>query len=101
MPVLFDLLKDEKEASVRATLGHFTFVFIHPYMDGNGRMGRFLMNVMLASGGYPWTVIPVEQREAYMQALEQASVYQNIEPFTTFLAHLVKKAMEGKPVATI
>jgi hypothetical protein len=101
MPVLFDLLKDEKEASVRATLGHFTLVFIHPYMDGNGRIGRFLMNVMLASGGYPWTVIPVEQREAYMQALEQASVYQNIEPFTTFLAHLVKKAMEGKPVATI
>lgn len=69
MPVLFELLRDEKEASVRATLGHFIFVFIHPYMDGNGRMGRFLMNLMLASGGYPWTVIPVQQREAYMAAL--------------------------------
>jgi hypothetical protein len=56
---------------------------------------------MLASGGYPWTVIPVEQREVYMQSLEQASVYQNIDPFAAFLAHLVKKAMEGKPVATI
>jgi hypothetical protein len=101
MPVLFDLLTEEKEASIRATLGHFIFVFIHPYMDGNGRMGRFLMNAMLASGGYPWTVIPVEQREAYMHSLEQASVHQNIEPFAAFLAFLVKKAMEGKPVATI
>lgn len=101
MPVLFDLLTEEKEASVRATLGHFIFVFIHPYMDGNGRMGRFLMNAMLASGGYPWTVIPVEYRDDYMQSLEQASVYQNIKPFAAFLAHLVKKAMEGKPIATI
>lgn len=48
MPVLFELLEEETEASVRSVLGHFIFVFIHPYMDGNGRMGRFLMNAMLA-----------------------------------------------------
>ncbi|MCF0038687.1 Fic family protein [Dyadobacter fanqingshengii] len=51
MPILFELLQEEPEASVRAVLGHFIFVFIHPYMDGNGRMARFLMNAMLASGG--------------------------------------------------
>jgi Fic family protein len=50
-------------------------------MDGNGRMGRFLMNVMLASGGYPWTVIPVEKRSEYMKALQQASAEQVIAPF--------------------
>jgi hypothetical protein len=50
-------------------IGHFVFVYIHPYIDGNGRMGRFLMNVMLASGGYPWTVIPLERRDDYMAAL--------------------------------
>lgn len=55
MPLLFELLSKEQEASVRAVLGHFIFVYIHPYMDGNGRMGRFMLNVMLASGGYPWT----------------------------------------------
>ena len=101
MPTLFDLLRDEPEASVRATLGHFIFVFIHPYMDGNGRMGRFLMNAMLASGGYPWTVIPVEQRAEYMAALEQASVGQNIGPFAKLLAFLVNRSIQGKPVATI
>ena len=101
MPVLFELLAAESEASVRAVLGHFIFVYIHPYMDGNGRMGRFLMNAMLASGGYPWTVIPVEQRDKYMHALEQASVGQDIEPFARFLGRLVDAGMKGNPVAKI
>ena len=101
MPLLFELLSNEKEASVSAVLGHFIFVYIHPYMDGNGRIGRFMLNVMLASGGYPWTVIPVEERKAYMAALEKASVENDIEPFAKFLAHLVKQGIKGKPVAKI
>jgi hypothetical protein len=91
MPVFFDLLREETDPAVRVILGHFVFFYIHPYMDGNGRMGRFLMNAMLAGGGYPWTVIPVERRQDYMQALEQASVHQNVVPFTTFMAELVEK----------
>jgi len=89
MPAFFELLQSEKEPAVRVVLGHYFFVCIHPYMDGNGRMGRFLMNVMLASGGYPWIIVPVEQRNDYMAALEEASVNQNIIPFTKFLARLV------------
>lgn len=101
MPALFEMLDEEPEACVRAVLGHFVFVFIHPYMDGNGRMGRFLMNAMLASGGFPWTVIPVEQRDTYMQALESASAGRDIIPFTKFLAHLVNEGLKGKPVAKL
>jgi hypothetical protein len=97
MPAFLDLLREETEPSVRVVLGHFIFVYIHPYMDGNGRMGRFLMNMMLASGGYPWTVIPLERRDEYMAALEEASVGQNIVPFTDFLAGLVDAGLEGKP----
>ncbi len=97
MPALFDLLREEPNPAVRVVLGHFVFVYIHPYMDGNGRIGRFLMNTMLAAGGYPWTVVPVEERKVYMEALEQASVHQNIEPFTDFLATLVSKGMKGDP----
>ena len=91
MPAFFDLLSEEKEPSVRVVLGHFIFVYIHPYMDGNGRMGRFLMNLMLAGGGYPWTIVPLEKRNTYMAALEAASVEQNIIPFTEFLSQLIEK----------
>jgi Fic family protein len=89
MPAFFDLLREDPAPSVRVVLGHFFFVYIHPYMDGNGRIGRFLMNVMLAAGGYPWIVIPLDKRGDYMHALECGSVEQDIEPFTIFLGHLV------------
>ena len=89
IPVLFELLKNEPDAGVRAVLGHFVFVYIHPYMDGNGRIGRFLMNAMLISDGYNWTIIPVERRQEYMSALEKASVTEDITDFTLFLASLV------------
>lgn len=89
MPAFCDLLSKEKDAATRIVLGHFFFVYIHPYMDGNGRIGRFLMNTMFAAGGYPWIVVPVEQRNKYMAALEEASVRQNIVPFKNFLAELV------------
>jgi Fic family protein len=102
MEALFDLLEGEKEPSVRIVLGHWLFGYIHPYPYGNGRMARFVMNAMLASGGYPWTVIRVEDRDAYMKALESASVQMNIEPFATFIAERVKWSMvqaEGKSTA--
>jgi Fic/DOC family len=101
MPEFFDLLREEKDAAIRVVLGHFMFVYIHPYMDGNGRIGRFMMNAMLAAGGYPWTVVSVEDRKIYMEALEQASVNQNILPFTNFLAALVGKRLRGGPLPKI
>ena len=86
MPVLFELLREEPSAVVRSVLGHFTFVFIHPYMDGNGRLGRFIMNTMLASGGFPWTVLRLEDRERYMSALNAASGQGAIKLFAEFVA---------------
>ncbi len=87
MEMLETLLKTESSAAVRAILGHFIFVYIHPYMDGNGRIGRFIMNLMLISGGYNWTVIRTSERSKYMSALEKASVDCDIRPFTEFVTH--------------
>lgn len=89
MPAFFDLLRNEDHPAVRVVLGHFAFVNIHPYMDGNGRIGRFLMNVMAAAGGYRWIVVPVERRREYMEALEMASDGGNIAPFARFLGSLM------------
>ncbi len=101
MPAFFDLLREETDPAARVVLGHFVFVYIHPYMDGNGRIGRFLMNLMMAAGGYPWTVIPVTDRRVYMDALEKASVGEDIGPFTDFLGRLVRKALAGSPLPEI
>jgi len=94
MPAFFDLLEKEPEASVRAVVGHWLFGYIHPYTDGNGRMARFLMNVMLASGGYPWTVIRIRDRKSYLSALDRASIEMDIHPFTTFIVHRVQWHLE-------
>ena len=100
IPMLFDLLAEESEPSVRAVLGHWLFGYIHPYPGGNGRMARFLMNAMLASGGYPWTVIHVEDRDAYLTALDRASIDGDISPFAAFIAVRVKASIKNQTART-
>ncbi len=85
METFFTCLDSETEPAVRAILGHFMFVFIHPYPDGNGRIARFLMNTQWVTGGYPWTIIRLENRNTYMKTLEQASVGGDIKPFSEFV----------------
>jgi Fic/DOC family len=101
MPTFFELLREETEPAVRVVLGHFVFVYIHPYMDGNGRIGRFLMNLMMASGGYPWTVVPSGERNKYVEALERASVGEDIVTFSEFIAALVEKGLAGEPLPAV
>ncbi len=94
MPALFDRLEHEPVPGVRAVLGHWLFGYVHPYPDGNGRLARFLMNAILGSGGYPWTVIRVEDRNGYLAALDRASIDLKIEPFARFIAERVRRSMK-------
>jgi len=54
----------------KAALFHGKFERIHPFDDGNGRVGRFLLNVMLVDAGYAPLIIRKSQRVAYLNALE-------------------------------
>ena len=91
MEILFECLENEEDMFVCAVLGHHLFGFIHPYIDGNGRIARFIMNSFLLMGGYSWIVIRVEDRDKYMKSLESASVYDDIEPFANFIRDNIKE----------
>ena len=95
MPAIFHLIEEEPEASVRAVLGHWLFGYIHPYPDGNGRMARLLMNVLLASGGYAWTVVRVDNRAEYLHALDRASIDLDLHPFASFIAKQMHASLKS------
>jgi len=96
MPALFDLIDHEPEPCVRAVLGHWLLGYVHPFPDGNGRIARFLMNALLAAGGYPWTIIKVEDRSEYLAALETASVESDVRPFATFVAKQMRRSARAQ-----
>jgi len=86
METLFQCITNEENAAVKAVLAHWLIGFIHPYVDGNGRMARFAMNALFVSGGYPWTIIHVKNRKAYLSALEKASIHGDIKDFCRLIA---------------
>ena len=59
-------------------------------------MARFLMNVLLVTGGYPWTVVRVKRRSEYLAVLEAASTGGRIEPFAAFLADEMRARPEPR-----
>jgi Fic family protein len=84
----------------RALLVHLEFVSIHPFMDGNGRLGRLLMNHALLSGGLPWVTIRSDERIPFFKAIEQAQVDGEAGSFIEFVWHLIRQAAsELKPRA--
>ncbi|MGB4204079.1 MAG: Fic family protein [Bacteroidales bacterium] len=70
-----------------AALTHQRFVFIHPFIDGNGRMARLLMNLALLRNDYTIAIIPVILRQNYIMLLEKA--YEDVHPFVDFIADCV------------
>ena len=97
MSQLVDQVNDlEVGPLTRAILTHWGFVHIHPFMDGNGRLARLLMNYQLAGAGLPWTTIRAEQRVAYFAALERAHIEDDLVALAEFLRTDVERAARSR-----
>ncbi len=94
----------------KAALAHYKFVSIHPFVDGNGRTARLLMNLLLIQAGYPPSIIGPKEQGAYIKSLEKAQlggsvldylelIYQSVDhSFSIYLKALGKEeAIEEKP----
>ena len=84
---------------------HYRFVRIHPFDDGNGRMARLLMNLILIRHGYAVAIVRIEQRERYLQELERVDRTEDLAQFIDYVAScceyaltLYLKAARGEPI---
>lgn len=77
----------------RAALAHLELALIHPFIDGNGRTARLLMNLCLMRDGYPIAIIRPEDRLEYYDALEQAGEGKR-EGFIRFVAKAVDRTAD-------
>jgi hypothetical protein len=84
--------REDLDPITRALLVHLEFVTIHPFMDGNGRLGRLLMNHALLSAGLPWVTIRSDERVPFFRAIEQAQVDAEAAPFIELVWHLIRQA---------
>lgn len=73
---------------------HAEFVRIHPFVDGNGRTSRLLMNYQLLSKGFLPISIEKEDRLSYYNALEEYATNGNLSAFTDFIATLEEKQLD-------
>lgn len=87
MEKLLKWFNREKTVSVieKACIFHYKFVAIHPFDDGNGRMARLLMNLILMKAGYPPCIIKNVNRRKYLESLEMIDLKKDFKPFVTFI----------------
>ncbi|MFA5855309.1 MAG: Fic family protein [Candidatus Gracilibacteria bacterium] len=86
--------KKELHPVERAAIFHYKFVSIHPFDDGNGRMARLLMNLILMKSGYLPCIIKTAHRKKYLEALETVDKKKNFADFVQFVGEELLETLE-------
>ena len=99
VPALLDeLVEDIRTAKIHACLkaarAHLQLVGIHPFVDGNGRTARLLMNLLLLQDGWPPAIIRKTDRLRYLRLLEEAQTKDRKEPFYAFILQAVERSLD-------
>jgi hypothetical protein len=85
-------IRSNLQPVTRAMLMHLEFVTIHPFGDGNGRLGRLLMNLELLRAGLPWVTVRADERIPFFAAIERAQVEDDVNDFAQMMMQLIMKA---------
>lgn len=83
-----------------AAIAHYKFVYIHPFIDGNGRTARLIMNWILMQAGFPPVIIKVEERLDYYETLKMANE-GDLRPFIRLIARCTDTTLNGYLHATL
>ena len=98
MTDLIDWYREQESAGTHpiiiAAAFHYRFVRIHPFDDGNGRMARLLMNMILMKHGYTVAVVPREKRDQYIDELERLDRTEELPNFIDFIASCCHYALD-------
>ncbi|WP_146552554.1 Fic family protein [Rummeliibacillus sp. SL167] len=78
----------------RGAMLHAIFVGIHPFIDGNGRTSRLLLNLELMKNGFPPVIIKVENRLAYYEALDKAHTTEDYSDFILLVEQVVEESLD-------
>jgi len=85
--------KEELHPLILAATFHYQFITIHPFDDGNGRMARLLMNLIGMQAGFPPIIIPLDIKNEYLLALEQADEDNELTPFIILIGQMLLESL--------